>query len=44
MSRMHLYGRGNHGFGGSPMAPKDPVLATWLDHLEAWLRTNGYCT
>jgi acetyl esterase/lipase len=40
---MHLYGRGNHGFGGSPMAPKDAVLATWLDHLESWLRTMGYC-
>jgi acetyl esterase/lipase len=40
---MHLYGRGNHGFGGSPMAPKDPALATWLDHLEQWLRSLGFC-
>jgi acetyl esterase/lipase len=40
---LHLYERGGHGFGGSPMAPEDPVLATWLDHLEAWLRVRGFC-
>lgn len=39
---MHLYEHGGHGFGSSPMAPKDPVLATWLDHLAAWLRGKGF--
>ena len=39
---MHLYEHGGHGFGGSPMAPRDPVLATWLDHLAAWLRGKGF--
>ena len=39
---MHLYERGGHGFGSSPMAPKDDVLATWLVHLEAWLRGKGF--
>jgi acetyl esterase/lipase len=39
---MHLYERGEHGFGSSPMAPKDPVLATWLTHLEAWLANRGF--
>jgi acetyl esterase/lipase len=41
---MHLYERGGHGFGSSPMAPKDDVLATWLGHLEAWLRGKGFIT
>jgi acetyl esterase/lipase len=40
---LHLYERGEHGFGASPMAPKDPVLATWLDHLDSWLRIRGFC-
>jgi acetyl esterase/lipase len=40
---VHLYERGGHGFGGSPMAPKDEILATWLVHLEAWLKGKGYC-
>lgn len=41
---MHLYERGGHGFGSSPMAPKDEILATWLGHLEAWLRGKGFIT
>jgi acetyl esterase/lipase len=40
---MHLYERGGHGFGSSPMAPNDDVLATWLVHLDAWLKGKGYC-
>ena len=39
---LHLYERGGHGFGGSPMAPKDPALATWLDHLDVWLKARGF--
>ena len=39
---LHLYEHGGHGFGASPMAPRDPALATWLEHLETWLKSKGY--
>ncbi|HLQ38236.1 MAG TPA: prolyl oligopeptidase family serine peptidase, partial [Planctomycetota bacterium] len=37
-AELHVYERGQHGFG---LAPKDPVLATWPEHLLAWLRVRG---
>lgn len=36
---MHIYARGNHGFG---LAPNDPVLSTWPDHCKRWLQNQGF--
>jgi acetyl esterase/lipase len=36
-AEMHIYEKGPHGVG---LAPKDPVLSSWPDRLEAWLRTH----
>jgi acetyl esterase/lipase len=37
-AELHIYEKGPHGVG---LAPKDPVLGTWKDRLEAWLRGRG---
>jgi acetyl esterase/lipase len=42
-AELHIFEKGPHGVG---LAPKDPVLSTWKDRLEAWMRgrkivTNG---
>ena len=37
-AEMHIYERGPHGVG---LAPKDPVLSTWAERLEGWLRLLG---
>jgi len=37
-AEMHIYERGPHGVG---LAPKDPVLSTWAERLEGWLRVRG---
>jgi len=42
-AELHIYEKGPHGVG---LAPKDPILSTWKDRLEAWMRdrkilTNG---
>jgi acetyl esterase/lipase len=36
-AEIHIYEKGPHGVG---LAPKDPVLSTWKDRLEAWLRAR----
>jgi acetyl esterase/lipase len=35
---MHIYQQGKHGVG---LAPTDPILRTWPDHLSAWLHVQG---
>lgn len=37
-AEMHLYEHGPHGVG---LAPKDPVLSTWADRLNDWLKGRG---
>jgi acetyl esterase/lipase len=37
-AELHIYEHGPHGFG---LAPGDPVLSTWPEHLTAWLRGRG---
>ncbi len=37
-AELHVYEKGNHGVG---LAPKDPVLSTWPDRLNAWLDGRG---
>jgi acetyl esterase/lipase len=37
-AELHIYERGRHGVG---LAPNDPVLSTWTDRLEAWLRQRA---
>ena len=37
-AELHIYEHGPHGFG---LAPGDPVLGTWPEHLTAWLRGHG---
>lgn len=37
-AELHVYERGNHGFG---LGGKDPVLSTWPDRLLTWLRHRG---
>lgn len=38
---LHLYQHGPHGVG---MGVGDPVLASWMDRLHDWLKTNGWLT
>jgi acetyl esterase/lipase len=38
-AEMHLYEHGPHGVG---LAPKDPVLSTWADRLNDWLKVRGF--
>ena len=37
-AELHLYEPGRHGVG---LALADPVLGSWSDHLEIWLRRHG---
>jgi acetyl esterase/lipase len=37
-AELHIYQPGCHGVG---LAPNDPVLSTWADTLEMWLRGRG---
>ncbi|MBI5396566.1 MAG: alpha/beta hydrolase [Verrucomicrobia bacterium] len=37
-AEIQLYDHGKHGVG---LAPNDPVLCTWPDRLEAWLKARG---
>ena len=36
---MHIYQKGRHGVG---LAQNDPVLSSWPDRLEDWLKINGW--
>ena len=36
---MHIYETGPHGFG---LAPANPVLSTWPERAEVWMRTHGW--
>ncbi len=38
-AEMHIYLKGHHGVG---LAPKDPILHTWTDHLLDWLKVNNF--
>lgn len=38
-AEMHLYEKGRHGVG---LAQADPILKTWSDRLEAWLRAHAW--
>lgn len=38
-AELHVYLHGKHGVG---LAPTDPVLHTWPEHLAAWLRVSGF--
>lgn len=40
-AELHIYQMGPHGVG---LAPKDPVLSTWKDRLEAWMRQRNFLT
>jgi acetyl esterase/lipase len=37
-AELHIYEKGPHGVG---LAPKDPLLSTWPDRLQAWLDGRG---
>lgn len=37
-AELHIYERGPHGVG---LAPGNPVLSSWTDRLEDWLRVHG---
>lgn len=37
-AELHVYERGKHGVG---LATNDPVLGTWPDRLEAWMKVRG---
>ena len=37
-AELHIYRSGPHGVG---LAPDDPVLSTWPDRLEDWMRVQG---
>jgi acetyl esterase/lipase len=38
-AEMHIYEKGRHGVG---LAPNDPILGTWPERLEAWLKSRGF--
>lgn len=40
-AEMHIYEKGQHGVG---LAPGDPVLSTWTQRLEAWMKGRGLLT
>jgi acetyl esterase/lipase len=40
-AELHIYEKGRHGVG---LAPTDPVLSSWPDRLEAWLKGRGLLT
>jgi acetyl esterase/lipase len=38
-AELHVYETGGHGFGGNIVHPPDrPLVADWMNRLEAWLR------
>jgi acetyl esterase/lipase len=37
-AELHIYEKGGHGVG---LAPKDPVLSTWKERLQAWMKGRG---
>jgi acetyl esterase/lipase len=37
-AEMHIYERGEHGFG---LASKDPILSSWTKRCEDWMRVRG---
>jgi acetyl esterase/lipase len=38
-AELHVYEMGGHGFGGNIIHPPDrPLVADWLNRLEAWMR------
>ena len=37
-AELHIYRSGPHGVG---LTPDDPVLSTWPDRLEDWMRVQG---
>jgi acetyl esterase/lipase len=38
-AELHVYETGGHGFGGNIIHPPDrPLVADWMDRLEAWMR------
>lgn len=40
-AEMHIYETGGHGYG---LAPHDPVLSSWSDRWEGWMRKRGFLT
>lgn len=40
-SELHIYQKGRHGVG---LGGRDPVLTTWPDRLEDWLKINEFST
>lgn len=38
-AELHVYEHGPHGVG---LAPFDPILSSWPERLEAWLRFHGW--
>ena len=38
-AELHLFQNGPHGVG---LFEGDPILGTWSNHLENWLRSNGF--
>jgi len=38
-AEMHIYQQGPHGVG---LAPGNPILSTWKEHLHAWLKANHF--
>jgi acetyl esterase/lipase len=38
-AEMHIYLHGRHGVG---LAPQDPVLKTWPEHVADWLKAEGF--
>ncbi|HLH04846.1 MAG TPA: alpha/beta hydrolase [Bryobacteraceae bacterium] len=38
-AEIHIYLHGRHGVG---LAPKDPVLKTWPEHVADWLKVEGF--
>jgi len=38
-AELHVYEHGAHGVG---LAPNDPVLSSWPDRLEAWMKAHGW--
>jgi dipeptidyl aminopeptidase/acylaminoacyl peptidase len=37
-AELHIYQRGPHGVG---LAPRDQILSTWKERLQAWMKGNG---
>src|SRR5262245_44597282 len=40
-AELHVYERGQHGVG---LAPKDAMLSTWAERLDAWMKGRGLLT